>query len=500
MNTDPLRQSPWIVALLVTAGLLAACGPEDPASESEPVGPNDTLLQGTFWRTQGTEQIMPAWTDHAQTHEGLYYAELDRDWTPQDTVTQYPGMLARHLFSHSAAYLMSGQTAHLEQAETIVDFLVEHGWDETYGGWYNAVSRDGEVVDDDKDLFMQIYATTGLALYAIATRDSVAQTYLERSREFMMEHAWDTEHGGYVDVLNRDGSIKSDLKDFSPQLAPLSGYLLYLYPATRDSSYLQEAERIMDLTLTHMQDERGWIRERFARDWTFLPDDGKNSHINVGHNAEVAWLLLRLHALTGNDRYRKEGLALTDQLLEQAFREDTGAWVHKLERTDPTQHRDEAVWWVQAYGNMLQLYAHCTTGEERYLDAFRKGAQFWNEAFVDDEHGGTVLKTTLDGTVTRGAKAVRTKTSYHTMEHALLCSLYLDLWANNDAATLHYRVRSPRGRRLHPLPIEATAQVTSLHFNGAIQPSQAIDDGTIRLPDGGPVEIDVSLTSSSFSQ
>lgn len=457
-------------------------------------------MGGDFWKAQGLDQILPAWTQHARTPDGLLYAELDRDWTPQDTTTQYPGMLARHLFSYSVAYLMSGNDDHLQHAETILDFLIERGWDEEYGGWYNAVTRSGEVVDDEKDLFMQIYATTGLALYTIATRDRVAQEYLERSRTFMQDHAWDKQHGGYVDVLNRDGSVKSDLKDFSPQLAPLSGYLLYLYPAMRDSTYLREAERIMGLTLTHMQDDRGWILERFARDWTFLPNEGKNSHINVGHNVEVAWLLLRLHALTGDDRYRRKGLTLTGQLLEQAFQNETGAWIHKLKRTDPSQHPDEAVWWVQAYGNMLQLYAYRTTGEQRYLEAFRKGAQFWNSAFVDDEHGGTVLKTTLDGTVTKGAKAVRTKTSYHAMEHALLTALYLKMWEHEEPVTLHYRVQNPDGGTLHPLPIEAEPRITSVHFDGTLQSPPNTANRALRLPDDGPVAIDVTMTAAGSTQ
>jgi hypothetical protein len=49
----------------------------------------------------------------------------------------------------------------------------------------------------------------------------------------------------------------------------------------------------------------------------------------------------------------------------------------------------------------------------------------------------------LDGQVTDGAKAVRTKTSYHAMEHALLNYLYLSLWVNQTPATLHYRIESP---------------------------------------------------------
>jgi mannobiose 2-epimerase len=463
-----------------------------------PAQPADSLLQGTFWKTQGLQTILPAWTEHARTDEGVFFAELDRTWTPQDSTTQYPGMVARHVFSYAAAYLMSGDEAHLRHAEAALDFMIEHGWDERHGGWYNAVSRSGEVVDAEKDLFMQIYATTGLALYSIVTRDDRAQTYLRRTRQFMEEHAWDDEHGGYVDVLRRDGSVKADVKDFSPQLAPLSGYLLYLYPATRDSTDLRQAEEIMDLTLTHMQDDRGWILERFATDWTFLPDDGKNSHINVGHNLEVAWLLLRLYALTGNEAYRTEGLALTDKLLKRAFHAETGAWRSKLKRTDPSQFPNTTTWWTQAYGNFLQLYAYRVTGRKRYLRAFRSGAHFWTDHFVDEKHGGTVLRAFLDGGVAGGRKAVRTKTSYHALEHSLLAYLYLDLWVNESPVTLHYQIEDPNGERLYPLPVEdLTPKIERVTINGTPQTPPDTADGALRLPEKGPAAITIQLTSPS---
>ncbi len=461
--------------------------------------PADSLLQESVWKTQGLNPILSAWTQNARTDEGVFYAHLDRTWTPTDSTTQHPGMLARHLFSYSAGYLMSGRDEHLQRAEEVFDFLIEHGWDQQHGGWYNAIRRSGEVIDADKGLFMQIYATAGVALYSIVTRDERAQKYLRRSRNFLQEHAWDEQHGGYVDGLNRDGSVQSSAKDFTPQLAPLSGYLLYLYPATRDSSYLREAERIMDLTLTHMQDDRGWILEHFARDWTFRPNDSQNSHINVGHNLEVAWLLLRLHALTGTESYRRKGLALADQLLDYAFHEETGAWVHRLKRTNPKQGNDSAVWWVQAYGNMLQLYAYRMTSEDRYLEAFRKGARFWNDAFVDDEQGGTVLRTTLDGTVVAGDKAVSSKTSYHAVEHALINYLYLGLWVNDEPVTLHYRVANPNGNRFYPLPIEDSPQIKRLLVNDTPQTVPNTPNGSIRLPTEGPARITIDMTSTPDS-
>jgi hypothetical protein len=218
----------------------------------------------------------------------------------------------------------------------------------------------------------------------------------------------------------------------------------------------------------------------------------------VGHNLEVAWLLLRLHALTGKERYRREGLALTDQLLKRAFHEKTGAWLHKLRRTDLSQHPDTAVWWVQAYGNMLQLYAYRMTGEDRYREAFRQGARFWNQYFVDPKDGGTVLRVRLDGQVVDGAKAVRTKTSYHAMEHALLNYLYLSLWVNNTPATLHYRIEGPFAGTFSPLPVEAQRPVIQqLSVDGRQRSPPTTGTIRLNLQRTAPVPITISVTDST---
>lgn len=470
-------------------------------SASATAQPADSLLEGSFWKNQGLTNVLPAWIENAQTEKGLFFAELDRQWVPEDSTTQYPGMLARHIFSLSAAYLMDGDESHLQNASKALDFLIEHGWDEKHGGWYNAVTRSGEVVDPKKSLFMQIYATTGLALYAIATKDPTAQSYLRKSRQFMDEHAWDEQHGGYYDSLNRDGSVRNANKDFSPQLAPLSGYLLYLYPATRDPAYLKKAEQIMDLTLTHMQDDRGYILERFDRDWTFMPEDSKNSHINIGHNLEVAWLLLRLYSLTDKQKYREEGLQLTDLMLEKAFHSETGAWRGDLNRKNPEEYPPTTTWWAHAYGNMLQLYAYRVSGDDRYLEAFRKGAQFWNENFIDEELGASPTRARLAGGVSDGAKGKRSKTSYHSMEHSLLNYLYLDLWVNDAPVTLHYRIENPEGRRLYPLLVEdLTPEIGKTFFNGTPGDTKTTSEGGLHLPDDGPVELRVQLRSTDSQQ
>lgn len=478
--------------LVTAAVVLAGCGPSMPPQvEPAPAG-DEPLLTGEFWRDQGLQDILPYWTRHARDREhGAFFARLDRTWTPLGDLHKYPGMVSRHLFSYATAYLLTGDEAYLEVAEEVFRFLTEHGWDPEYGGWFDEVDRAGAVVEPTKDLFNQAYAVTGLAMYYFVTHDPRARDYIDRSLEILQAHAWDDAYGGYLRSLARDLSVLETRKDFSPQIAPVSGYLLYLYAATRDVRLLRHAEEILGIVLARTRDpETGWVMGRFDRTWNPTAPR-QDTRVNVGHNLETAWLLMRLHLLTGNEHYREAAAELGASMIEHAFRPETGAWAHQLRLDDRNVHGETTPWWVQAYGNMVQLVQYRITREPRHLETFRKGAEFWNNAFLDHEHGATFLTVFLDGRVHRADKGVRTKTSYHAMEYALLNYLYLNLWVRGRPAELHFRVADPApGARLYPSPVDdPDVRIARVEINGREWPDFDPVNGFINLPGSGPLRI-----------
>lgn len=444
-----------------------------------------SIIQGEFWQQQAIEEVIVPWTEHGIDQEhGAYHSFLERDWTPYDSDHKFPGMIARHLFSYAVAYMLSGEDTYRQQAQITYDYLVEKGWDPEYGGWYNELDRQGEVVDDAKDLFMQTYAITGLTMYYLMTHDSTVKSYVDRSIDLLEARAWDTQGGGYVSTLNRDLSVKSYEKAFSPQLAPLSGYLLYLYTATRDRRYLEMSERILQTVLDRMTHQpSGWIMERYDREWQ--PVSGKNEWMNTGHNVEVAWMLMRLYDLTDKEAYREMGENLNNKLLRYAFDADTGIWYHQVKVADARMHSQDSPWWVQAYGNMFQLYMYHHSGDLAYLQHFRKGAEFWNRHFMDSTYGGAFLSVLEDGSIDKGQKAVRTKTSYHSMEHSLLNYLYLDVWVNLGHVSLHYYIGDTEDLRLYPLPIEELEyQIEEVLIDGEVWEQINYQEGYVMLPEG----------------
>lgn len=453
------------------------------------------VLKGAFWKQQALQQVIPGWEKHVFNKQtGGFHAYLKRDWTPYQNNRQYPGMIARQLFSFSAAYLLSGDAHYLKLADSTFQYMVKHGWDRQYGGWYEQIGPNGRITKAKKDLFMQTYAITGLTLYYATTRNPTAKTYLERSYALLRQHAWDAKNLGYYDALNRNLSTASSQKDFSPQLAPASGFLTYLYPITRQTKYKAHFKTLLDMAWTEMRHpSKPWVMESFTKDWQMIK--GQNEAMNVGHNLEVVWLMARLYQLTGKPKYKQRALQLSKPLTQQAYNSETGAWYYKIPIDNPDERDSTASWWVQAYGNMTQLYLYRITQRKQYLNRFRKGAQFWNKAFLDEQYGGTVLKADFEGNIEKGAKAVRTKTAYHAMEHGLLNYLYLRLWVEGKPAKLHYQLsNTEQGQTFHPLFLaNPQAQIKLVTINGEVWNQFDPEEQTITLPEADNLKIQVKL-------
>ena len=250
----------FLIAVLAT--LFSACKPD---IEEEKTTSDE------FWKKQTTNKILDQWAEKGvQQESGIFYTFMNRERGPYRGNVKYPGMVARHIFSYSAGYMLTGEQKYLEKATELKEFVISNGWDEEYGGWYNAIEETGMVIDDSKDLFYQIYAATGLTMYYFATHDSTALTYINKTHKLMEKKGWDNENGGYYIGLNKDLSINNAGKSITSQIAPISGYLLYLYLATDNQDYLEKSEELIRLILDKMRNnEYNYVQENFDQSWNY---------------------------------------------------------------------------------------------------------------------------------------------------------------------------------------------------------------------------------------
>ena len=238
----------------------------------------------------------------------------------------------------------------------------------------------------------------------------------------------------------------------------------------------------------------GWVLESFDEDWNYTSDATGADEINIGHNIEVAWSLLRLYLLNNRNDYLKAGLSLSERLHQHGFDEQTGFWFATIGNQDPSLKSDFTYWWIQAYGLMFDLCLQRVEPEGNYMESFKKGAAFWDRYFLDKKNGDTHLSVLRDGTPSDIRKANQYKASYHSMEHGLLNYMYLANWINPKPLTHYFRLSVSDGEKLYPLLIEqSNAAITKVSVDGKDYGSYAVDSGFVRLPNLKEIAVEVSM-------
>ncbi len=462
--------------------------------------PVSNVQDGRYWKDQAINDILPYWTDNAMDRDsGAFITNLDAQWKHGSDSRKYPSMIGRHIFSYSVAYLMTGTEEYLDIAEQTKDLLLEKAWDTEHGGWYDVLNRDGTPDIRTRNMFIQTYALTGLAMYYFVTHDREVLEYIIETDRHLETAMLDSLNGGYYNVAGNDWQIIDSNKSFASQVAPVSGYLLYMYLATGDSVYLERSRRIMDWVSDRMRDPgSGWILEYFDRNWSMLESDP--DIINVGHNIEVAWMLLRLTMLNGTGGIPETARQLEDLLYAATFREETGLWLTTLGRRDPRITDDFTYWWIQAYGNMYSLCSYRISGNKERLDHFIKGAEFWDSYFLDRDNGDTFTSVYHNGVAKDSTKANPYKTSYHSIEQCLLNYLYLSFWVNHELVRLHFRIMDPReGDLLFPVLVEDMDVVVrdARHEGTSGNEKLTFSERTVSLPEADIARITVTLGNKS---
>ena len=461
----------------------------------------DPLLQGATWRDLVLEELIPAWQAHViDTRHGGFHTSLGRDWEPRPPHEKIPAMISRQVFSFTAAYLLSGDERHLDVARRGVDYLLAHAWDEGYGGWYDRLSVDGEVLDSTKTVIVQLYTNVGLTLYAFATGDPRVLQHVEESLRIRRTRAADPEFGGYFAQLTRELAPTADRRKLKHAHFGYVGSMIHLFQINRDPEVLAYWRELMDLTRRRMTDpDLGWVygfQVPLDRAWR-LVDPPAQEYVSIGGQLTAALAYLRLHEQSGDPVYLEAARSLA-RVIDRGWDDEHGCWLDQVQRQSPhAPHPDATVqWWVHIYGAFLDLRLHTIDGDPARLRRFVRAEQFYHRHFLDSRYGGGFAQLTPEGRLADdGAKAAPWHTSYHDVEHGLVNFLLLSLYVNDEPVTLHFRFDSgPAGRRYVSLIDDPEVGVRAVTVDGEPWSDFDARERSVKLPaTSRPTRVTVSL-------
>lgn len=382
-----------------------------------------------------TENIAPFWFDKSLDRvNGGYTINFGPQSEARGPGTKMIVTQARTVWFFSRlARAGYRRTESLAAAEHGYRFLLEKMWDQQHGGFFWEVDATGkQQIRPRKHLYGQSFALYAISEYALASGKTAPLEFASGFFHLLEAKAHDSQYGGYIEFFNADwtpappqeipylGGGTGGLKLMNTHLHLLEAITTY-YRASREPLALRRLLELITIESNAVvRKELTACTDKYQRDWTPVLD-GNHAIVSYGHDLENIWLLMDACQAAGLpdhpflDLYR----SLFAYSLRYGYDADQGGCFYFGPFNLPATNREKS-WWVQAEVIVSALYMYKLTGEQKYLDVFRKTYQFIEKYQTDWEHGEWHATIMPDGSA-RGDKAQPWKAGYHNGRAMIEC-------------------------------------------------------------------------------
>jgi cellobiose epimerase len=362
------------------------------------------------------KNMLPAWYPRVvDTTFGGFLSNFDYKWQQKERQEKMIVTQSRHVWTASkAAELYPDNKTYPSVSRHGFLFLNDKMWDAQHGGFFNLVNQAGEPMPKDnhiKQAYGNAFALFALAAYYKMSHDTAALDLAKRTFFWLEKHSYDSEHGGYFQFLNADGTpLKNGLGNTPPKDQNSSIHLMEafteLYGVWQDDLVKRRLEEMLALIRDTMTDPRGFLNLHFQADWTPLSyrdstDETRQKNIHLdnvsfGHDIETAWLLMDAATALGKPNDKKT-LKIAKKMVEHGLKYgfDTtvggvyDAGYYFKNQSKPTIIKDGKNWWTQVETLNTLLYMAKLYPNDP-MDYFRKFEKQWayiQKYLIDHEHG-----------------------------------------------------------------------------------------------------------------
>lgn len=394
--------------------------------------------------------ILRFWLDKMMDYEhGGFYGRMDGEGELHPEAEKGAILNARILWAFSAAFRVLKHPEYLEAATRAKDYIIEHFIDQEYGGVYWSVDCEGNPLDTKKQFYAIGFMIYGLSEYARATGDREALDYALDLYDCIEEHAFDSEHNGYIEACTREwGRIEdmrlSDLDANYPKsqnthlhiIEPYTNLLRCLKEAQAQDScdYVSAIGSVLPVGISvspqTISEVEGALRNLvdiftekilnketnhldlfFGMDWT----RGAGHLESYGHDIECSWLLHEAALVLGDQQVLNKVEPIVQAVAQasaKGLRPD-GSLIHEA-NLDTGYVDDDLHWWVQAENvvGWYNIWQHF--GDEEALNRAEKCWHYIKKQLIDYEHGEWYWSRHANGLLnTKDDKAGFWKCPYH---------------------------------------------------------------------------------------
>lgn len=161
----------------------------------------------SFWMKQTKDEI-----------NGGFVGEIDNQLNIVPDAKKSLVLNARILWSFASAYRIYGKTEYLAMAERAYAYLMDHFIDKEYGGLYWMVNAEGKPSQEKKQIYGQAFTIYALAEFYHATGRPEVLDEAIQIFQLVEKYGYDSTYKGYVEALSREWQITDNLSLSSKDL------------------------------------------------------------------------------------------------------------------------------------------------------------------------------------------------------------------------------------------------------------------------------------------
>ncbi|RAJ76489.1 N-acylglucosamine 2-epimerase [Chitinophaga dinghuensis] len=271
----------------------------------------------------------------------------------------------------------------LEGAKTGIDFLLQHCFD-TDGRMFFHVTRDGKPIRKRRYFFSETFAVIALAAYAKASGD---MTMAEKARELF---------GKCIEYATIPGLLTPKFTNTRPAKG-IGVPMIMLNTAQQLRETIGDPrcdewidKWIKQIANDFVKDDIRCVMEQVAPDGSLINHfDGRT--LNPGHAIEGAWFILHEAKYRNNDpALINLGCRMLDYMWERGWDKEYGGILYFRDvEGKPVQEywQDMKFWWPQNEAIIATLLAYAMTGEDKYAQWHQQIHEYAYTHFHDKTHG-----------------------------------------------------------------------------------------------------------------
>ena len=336
------------------------------------------------YKSELLDNVLPFWLNHSQDDEfGGYFTCLTREGEVFDT-DKFIWLQGRQVWMFSMLYNnVEKKQEWLDCAIQGGEFLKKFGHDGNYN-WYFSLTREGAPLIEPYNIFSYTFATMAFGQLSKATGNQEYADIARKTFEIILSKV-DNPKGHW----NKAYPGTRNLKNFA--LPMILCNLALEIEHLLDADFLQKTidtciHEVMDV---FYRPELGLVVENVTLEGE-LSDTMDGRLINPGHAIEAMWFIMDLGVRLNRPELIEKATKIAIQMVEYGWDKEHGGIFYFLDRLGhPTQQLewDQKLWWVHIETLITMLKGYQLTGSQECLAWFEKIHDYTWSHFKDEQYG-----------------------------------------------------------------------------------------------------------------